>query len=208
MKTRGGMVLSRQIWTALCMILLVLCLTACTSDSAMGQVKRTDSYTLNSERRDLEERIKNNRDSFQQTMPEKYTLTATVNVSHEADGDRITYDVLVNDAQIPLANVIQSFTLASAMMKVIDAPDLLNTNTSNDYETNLEPNKEPLGLSLGRSYVLKLRTDINRSALTDYQDMYIKISYGSDDERTEDYFYIQAEPSTEAQAYMESLSNE
>ncbi|MDR6723045.1 hypothetical protein J2W91_001497 [Paenibacillus amylolyticus] len=200
--------MSRQIWTALCMILLVLCLTACTSDSAMGQVKRTDSYTLNSERRDLEERIKNNRDSFQQTMPEKYTLTATVNVSHEADGDRITYDVLVNDAQIPLANVIQSFTLAPAMMKVIDAPDLLNTNTSNDYETNLEPNKEPLGLSLGRSYVLKPRTDINRSALTDYQDMYIKISYGSDDERTEDYFYIQAEPSIEAQAYMESISNE
>ncbi|WP_338540973.1 hypothetical protein [Paenibacillus tundrae] len=200
--------MSRQIWTALCMILLILCLTACTSDSAMGQVKRTDSYTLNSERRDLEERIKNNRDSFQQTMPEKYTLTATVNVSHEADGDRITYDVLVNDVQIPLANVIQSFTLAPAMMKVIDAPDLLNTNTSNDYETKLEPNKEPLGLSLGRSYILKPKADISRSALTDYQNMYIKISYGSDDKRTEDYFYIQAEPSTEAQAYMESLSNE
>lgn len=200
--------MSRQIWTALCMILLVLCLTACTSDSVMGQVKRTDSYTLNSEKRDLEERIKNNRDSFQQTMPEKYTLTATVNVSHEADGDRITYDVLVNDAQIPLANVIQSFTLAPSMMKVIDAPDLLNSNTANDYETNLEPNNEPLGLSLGRSYILKPTVDISRDALTDYQNMYIKISYGSDDERTEDYFYIQAEPSSEAQAYMESLSTE
>lgn len=190
------------------MIMLILCLTACTSDSAMGEVKRTDSYTLNSERRDLEERIKNNRDSFQQTMPEKYKLTATVNVSHEADGDRINYDVLVNDVQIPLANVIQSFTLAPAMMNVIDAPDLLNTNTSNDYEINLEPNNEPLGLSLGRSYILKPKADIRRSALSDYQNMYIKISYGSEDERTEDYFYIQAEPSTEAQAYMESLSNE
>ncbi len=202
------MTLSRPIWTALCMIMLILCLTACTSDSVMGEVKRTDSYTLNSERRDLEERIKNNRDSFQQTMPEKYTLTATVNVSHEADGDRINYDVLVNDVQIPLANVIQSFTLAPAMMNVIDAPDLLNTNTSNDYEINLEPNNEPLGLSLGRSYILKPKADISRSALSDYQSMYIKISYGSEDERTEDYFYIQAEPSTEAQAYMESLSNE
>ncbi|WP_145407122.1 hypothetical protein [Paenibacillus xylanexedens] len=200
--------MSRPIWTALCMIMLILCLTACTSDSVMGEVKRTDSYTLNSERRDLEERIKNNRDSFQQTMPEKYTLTATVNVSHEADGDRINYDVLVNDVQIPLANVIQSFTLAPAMMNVIDAPDLLNTNTSNDYEINLEPNNEPLGLSLGRSYILKPKADISRSALSDYQSMYIKISYGSEDERTEDYFYIQAEPSTEAQAYMESLSNE
>ncbi len=202
------MTLSRPIWTALCMIMLILCLTACTSDSAMGQVKRTDSYTLNSERRDLEERIKNNRDSFQQTMSDKYTLTATVNVSHEADGDRITYDVLVNDVQIPLANVIQSFTLAPAMMNVIDATDLLNTNTSNDYEINLEPNNEPLGLSIGRSYILKPKADISRSALSDYQSMYIKISYGSEDERTEDYFYIQAEPSTEAQAYMESLSNE
>ncbi|WP_128103944.1 hypothetical protein [Paenibacillus sp. DCT19] len=200
--------MSRPIWTALCMIMLILCLTACTSDSAMGQVKRTDSYTLNSERRDLEERIKNNRDSFQQTMSDKYTLTATVNVSHEADGDRITYDVLVNDVQIPLANVIQSFTLAPAMMNVIDATDLLNTNTSNDYEINLEPNNEPLGLSIGRSYILKPKADISRSALSDYQSMYIKISYGSEDERTEDYFYIQAEPSTEAQAYMESLSNE
>ncbi|MDQ0173759.1 hypothetical protein J2T19_005265 [Paenibacillus tundrae] len=200
--------MSRPIWTILCMIMLILCLTACTSESAMGQVKRTDSYTLNSERRDLEERIKNNRDSFQQTIPEKYKLTATVNVSHEADGDRITYDVLMNDVQTPLANVIQSFTLAPAMMKVIDAPDLLNSNTANDYETNLEPNNEPLGLSLGRSYVLKPKTDISRSALTDYQNMYIKISYGSDDERTEDYFYIQAEPSTETQAYIESLSNE
>ncbi|MEY8739438.1 hypothetical protein AB9M62_07470 [Bacillales bacterium AN1005] len=200
--------MSRPIWTILCMIMLILCLTACTSESAMGQVKRTDSYTLNSERRDLEERIKNNRDSFKQTIPEKYKLTATVNVSHEADGDRITYDVLMNDVQTPLANVIQSFTLAPAMMKVIDAPDLLNSNTANDYETNLEPNNEPLGLSLGRSYVLKPKTDISRSALTDYQNMYIKISYGSDDERTEDYFYIQAEPSTETQAYIESLSNE
>lgn len=208
MKMRGGRVLSRQIWTALCMIMLVLCLTACTSDSAMGQVKRTDSYTLNSERRDLEERIKNNRDSFQQTIPEKYKLTATVNVIHEADGDRITYDVLMNDVQTPLANVIQSFTLAPAMMNVIDASDLLNSNTANDYETNLEPNNEPLGLSLGRSYILKPKTDMSRSALSDYQNMYIKISYGSEDERTEDYFYIQAEPSTEAQAYMASLSNE
>ncbi|WP_458124467.1 hypothetical protein [Paenibacillus sp. Z3-2] len=169
-----------------------------------GEPKRTDDYTFNSERRDLNQRVRKDPESFQGHPPDEYTLTATVDVSHESGVDRISYEILVNEARVPMSNVIQSFTLDPDMMNRIDAAELINSNVSNTYEASLEPDTEPLGLSLGRSYILKPEVEIDSNFIQSYAGMYIKISYGPSDQRKEEYFYIQAEPSPRTTEYMKS----
>ncbi|WFR64016.1 hypothetical protein P9222_07345 [Paenibacillus amylolyticus] len=166
-----------------------------TNQGPEGEPKRTDKYTYNSERRDLKGRVTKELESFQEHSPEEYNLTATVDVSHVSGVDRISYEILVNEVRVPMVNVIQSFTLDPEMMNRIDAGELFHSNVSNTYEVSLEPDKEPLGLGLGRSYTLKPKVEIDSNIIQRYTDMYIKISYGPHDQRTEDYFLIQAEPS-------------
>ncbi|WP_338589017.1 hypothetical protein V6669_28450 [Paenibacillus sp. Y5S-9] len=187
------------------LLVIALCLGACglgTNQGPGGEPKRTDKYTYNSERRDLNERVTKRPESFQGHSPDKYSLTATVDVSHVSGVDRISYEILVNGARVPMVNVIQSFTLRPEMMNRIDAGELFHSNVSNTYEISLEPDKEPLGLSLGRNYILKSKVEIDSNILQRYADMYIKISYGPNDQRTEDYFYIHAEPSPRTIEYM------
>lgn len=193
----------------LCVI--AVCLGACglgTNQGPGGEPKRTDKYTYNSERRDLNERVTKRPESFQGHSPDKYSLTATVDVSHVSGVDRISYEILVNEVQVPMVNVIQSFTLRPEMMNRIDAGELFHSNVSNTYEISLEPDKEPLGLSLGRNYILKSKVEIDSNIIQRYSDMYIKISYGPNDQRTEDYFHVQAEPSPRTIEYMKSLERD
>lgn len=193
----------------LCVI--AVCMGACSlgpNQGPAGEPKRTDEYTLNSERRDLNERVTKRPESFQKDTPDDYTLTATVDVSHESGVDRISYEILVNEARVPMVNIIQSFTLDPNMINRIDAGELFHSNVSNTHEISLESDKEPLGLSLSRSYVLKLKAEIDSNILQRYADMYIKISYGPNDQRTEDYFYIQAHPSLRTIEYMKSWEKE
>ncbi|MDT9720214.1 hypothetical protein QVE09_14955 [Paenibacillus sp. ClWae2A] len=193
------------------LLVIALCLGACglgTNQGPRGEPKRTDKYTYNSERRDLNERVTKRPESFQGHSPDKYSLTATVDVSHVSGVDRISYEILVNEVQVPMVNVIQSFTLRPEMMNRIDAGELFHSNVSNTYEISLEPDKEPLGLSLGRNYILKSKVEIDSNIFQRYADMYIKISYGPNDQRTEDYFYIKAEPSPRTIEYMKSWEKE
>ncbi|KAA8757188.1 hypothetical protein [Paenibacillus sp. UASWS1643] len=195
----------------MCLFLIAVCMGACSlgpNQGPAGEPKRTDEYTLNSERRDLNERVTKRPESFQKDTPDDYTLTATVDVSHESGGDRISYEILVNEARVPMVNIIQSFTLDPNMINRIDAGELFHSNVSNTHEISLESDKEPLGLSLSRSYVLKPRAEIDSNILQRYADMYIKISYGPNDQRTEDYFYIQAHPSLRTIEYMKSWEKE
>ncbi|WP_347384769.1 hypothetical protein [Paenibacillus pabuli] len=99
-------------------------------------------------------------------------------------------------------NVIQSFTLNSSMLNNINASELLNSNVHNTHETSLGPDNEPLGLSLSREYTLKPETEIDSNIIHVYENMYIKISYGPNEDRTEDYFHLKAEPSSEAMDYL------
>lgn len=187
------------------LLVIALCLGACglgTNQGPGGEPKRTDKYTYNSERRDLNERVTKRPESFQGHSPDKYSLTATVDVSHVSGVDRISYEILVNGARVPMVNVIQSFTLDPEMMNRIDAGELFHSNVSNTYEVSLEPDKEPLGLGLGRNYILKSKVEIDSNIIQRYADMYIKISYGPNDQRTEDYFYIHAEPSPRTIEYI------
>ncbi|WP_127548834.1 hypothetical protein [Paenibacillus amylolyticus] len=193
----------------LCVI--AVCLGACSlgpNQGPAGEPKRTDEYTLNSERRDLNERVTKNLESFQTNSPDDYNLTATVDVSHESGVDRITYEILVNEARVPMVNVIQTFTLDPNMINRIDAGEIFHSNVSNTHEISLESDKEPLGLSLSRSYVLKPKAEIDSNILQRYADMYIKISYGPNDQRTEDYFHIHAEPSPRTIEHMKSWEKE
>ena len=48
-----------------------------------------------------------------------------------------------------------------------------HSNVSNTHEISLESDKEPLGLSLSRSYVLKPKEEIDSNILQRYADMYI-----------------------------------
>lgn len=169
-----------------------------------GELKRTDDHTFNSERRDLNQRVTKNPESFQEHLPDEYTLTATVDVSHASGVERITYEIMLNEIRVPMVNVIQSFTLHPNMMNRIDAAELINSNVSNTYEASLEPDTEPLGVSLGRSYILKPKVEIDSNFIQSYADMYIKISYGPNDQRKEEYFYIRAEPSPRTIEYMKS----
>lgn len=173
-----------------------------------GEPKRTDDYTLNTERRDLTQRLQKNPDSFQERLPDNYSLTATVRVSHESDLDRIVYEISVKEAQVPMVNVIQSFTLDPSLMNSINAIELFNSNVGNTHETTMGPGKEPLGLSLLRDYILKPKAEIHSNIIHTYQDMYIKISYGPYDQRTEDYVHMKAEPSPETIEYMKSWNDD
>ncbi|MGN7414930.1 hypothetical protein [Paenibacillus sp. SAF-068] len=197
----------------ICLFVIALCIGACdfgTNQGPGGEPKRTDKYTYNSERRDLNERVTKRPESFQGHSPDKYNLTATVDVSHVSGVDRISYEILVDGTRVPMVNVIQSFTLDPEMMNRIDAGELFHSNVSNTYEVSLEPDKEPLGLGLGRNYILKrkLKVGTDSNIIQRYADMYIKISYGPNDQRTEDYFHIQAEPSPRTIEYMKTREKE
>ena len=135
-------------------------------------------------------------------------MTATVRVSHESDLDRIVYEISVKEAQVPMVNVIQSFTLDPSLMNSINAIELFNSNVGNTHETTMGPGKEPLGLSLLRDYILKPKAEIHSNIINTYQDMYIKISYGPYDQRTEDYVHMKAEPSPETIEYMKSWNDD
>ncbi|MGG4126911.1 hypothetical protein ABEW19_01465 [Paenibacillus illinoisensis] len=200
----------RIIHTGACLLLMV-CMVACSifpNKGPNGEPRRTDDYTLNSERRDLNQQILKNPGSFRENSPNDYTLTASVNVSHENGADYITYEILVNEVRVPMDNVIQSFTLNSSMINNVNASELLNSNVHNTHETSLGPYKEPLGLSLSRGYTLKPEMEIDSNIIHVYEDMYIKISYGPNEDRTEDYFHLKAEPSSEAMDYLRAWSED
>ncbi|UPK43684.1 hypothetical protein [Paenibacillus pabuli] len=195
----------RLVQLGLWLLVMAVCLGACSlgaNKGPRGEPKRTDDYTLNTERRDLTQRLQKNPDSFQERLPDNYSLTATVRVSHESDLDRIVYEISVKEAQVPMVNVIQSFTLDPSLMNSINAIELFNSNVGNTHETTMGPGKEPLGLSLLRDYILKPKAEIHSNIINTYQDMYIKISYGPYDQRTEDYVHMKAEPSPETIEYM------
>ncbi|APO42814.1 hypothetical protein BS614_01080 [Paenibacillus xylanexedens] len=203
--------LNRFFLLVMYLFVIAVCLGACglgPNQGPAGEPKRTDEYTLNSERRDLNEWVTKRAESFQKDTPDDYTLTATVDVSHESGVDRISYEILVNEARVPMDNVLQSFTLDPNMINRIDAGELFHSNVSNTHEISLESDKEPLGLSLSRSYVLKPKAEIDSNIIQRYADMYIKISYGPNDQRTEDYFYIHADPSPRTIEYMKSWEKE
>jgi hypothetical protein len=198
---------NRLLHLGLWLLLISICLGACsfgTNKGPRGEPKRTDNYTLNTERRDLTQRLLKNPNSFQERLPDDYGLTATVKVNHESDLDRIIYEISVKEARVPMVNVIQSFTLDPSLMNSINATELLNSNAGNTHETALGPGKEPLGLSLLRDYILKPKAEIHSNITNTYRDMYIKISYGPYDQRTEDYIHVRAEPSPETIEYMKS----
>ncbi|WP_239301450.1 hypothetical protein [Paenibacillus sp. ACRRY] len=94
------------------------------------------------------------------------------------------------------------------MINNINASELLISNVHNTHETSLDPDNEPLGLSLSRGYTLKPETEIDSNIIHAYEDMYIKISYGPKEDRTEDYFHLKAEPSSEALEYMKVWSED
>jgi hypothetical protein len=161
--------------------------------------------TMNQERRDLNERVTKNPGSFQQHVPEGYQLTAAVDVNQESETARIIYEIMLDEVNLPMANVIQSFTLHPDMIHVFHAAELPHSNVINTYETTLEPGKVPKGLSLAKGYVLKAREELESQYLRNYTDMYVKISYGPNDQRTEQYVHLQAKPSARMIEYMKSL---
>ncbi|MGC5774598.1 hypothetical protein [Paenibacillus pabuli] len=199
--------MSKSLRNGMHFIVLAILLGACNvlpNPEPKGEPRRTDDYTLNTERSDLTKRLLKNPASFQERLPDDYSLTATVRVNHESDTDRIIYEISVKEARVPMVNVIQSFTLDPSLINSINATELLNSNAGNTHEITLGPGKEPLGLSLFRDYVLKPKAEIHSNIINTYQDMYIKISYGTYDQRTEDYVHVKAEPTPETIEYIKT----
>ncbi|WP_339158950.1 hypothetical protein MKX50_07135 [Paenibacillus sp. FSL W8-0186] len=168
---------------------------------------RTDEYTKISEKEDLEKKISQDKNVFKKIQSsKKYNISATVTFNHEEDDDRFIYEIVMDNYTEELKNVIQSFTLEPSMIDYLLTGDLTTTNALNDTETNLKPNKEPFGLSLFRGYVINKET-INKQITDFYRNMYIKISYGEEENRTEEYWCIEATPSKEIIDYFNSLEN-
>nr|WP_154984415.1 hypothetical protein [Paenibacillus xylanexedens] len=191
----------------LCLLVTAVCLASCSfgvEHGPHGEVQRTDNYTFNTERRDITQRVTKDQESFKGVLPGEYHLAATVDVNpdRESGVDGITYEVMIDEVRMPMMNVIQTFTLDPDMFQVIDAAELFHSNVGNTYETTLRPDKEPLGLGLSRSYVLRPKSEISAEYLQNYTDVYVKISYGPEDQREEDYIHLQAKPSSRMIEYM------
>ncbi|WP_059051410.1 hypothetical protein [Paenibacillus senegalimassiliensis] len=167
---------------------------------------RQDTYTKLSEKEDLDEKVKNNKGIFVAEQYKPYDISASVTFNHEQDADRIVYEILMENFTSELKNVIQSFTLEPTMIQYYLTGDLTSTNALNNSETNLYPNKEPFGLSLYRGYVINNET-INMLTDDSYLNMYIKISYGDKNNRTEDFWYIKATPTKEVLDYLKSIAH-
>lgn len=194
-------------WLVLYLLVIAISLTACNfgvKEGPNGEVKRADNYTFNTERRDITQRVTKDQESFKGALPGEYHLAATVDVNpdRESGVDGITYEVMIDEVRMPMMNVIQTFTLDPDMFQVIDAAELFHSNVGNTYETTLRPDKEPLGLGLSRSYVLRPKSEISAEYLQNYTDVYVKISYGPEDQREEDYIHLQAKPSSRMIEYM------
>ncbi|WP_366292660.1 hypothetical protein [Paenibacillus sp. AN1007] len=195
----------RRLFLLALYLLLAASLAACSYDAEQGphgEAKRTDSYTFNGERREITKRMTKEQEIFKEAPPEGYHLAAAVDVNRESGAEEITYEIMLNEVHIPMLNVIQSFTLDPEILQVVHAGELFTSNVSNTYETTLGPGKEPLGLSLSRSYVMKPESEISPEYLQNYTEMYVKISYGPEEQRTEDYFRLQAKPSSRMVEYM------
>jgi|GEM_PF-1888856 len=194
-------------WLVLYLLVIAISLTACNfgvEEGPNGEVKRADHNTFNTERRDITKRVTKDQESFKEALPGEYHLDATVDVNpdRESGVDGITYEVMLDEVRMPMMNVIQTFTLHPDMLQVIDAAELFHSNVGNTYETTLRPDKEPLGLGLSRSYVLRPKSEISTEYLQNYTDVYVKISYGPEDQRKEDYIRLQAKPSSRMIEYM------
>jgi hypothetical protein len=197
--------MSHRVLVCILFVVLLFTASACTQSESTNQLqKRTDSATLQTEKEDLDQRLENDQKSFLEFKEKLYSLSATVTLSKEKDAFRIKYEILMDDVQSEFKNVIQSFTLSPSMMNYVDTPDLINTNAHNEIVTDLKPNEYPVGLSLSRAYVLKPANDWSVNNPSYLEDMYIKISYGPDDKRTEDYWHIRAVPSPELTQYLSS----
>lgn len=208
-RTRTTKVRARTspLWLVLYLLVIAISLTACNfgvEEGPNGEVKRADHYTFNTERRDITQRVAKDQESFKEALPGEYHLAATVDVipDRESGVDGITYEVMLDEVRMPMMNVIQTFTLDPDMIQVIDAAELFHSNVGNTYETTLRPDKEPLGLGLSRSYVLRPKSEISAEYLQNYTDVYVKISYGPEDQRKEDYIRLQAKPSSRMNEYM------
>lgn len=184
----------------------LLIISACSQSGSSNQlIKRSDSITPQTERRDLEQHLKVGETSFKNPDNALYSLTATVTLAKEEDATRIIYDIKMNNFKSELKNVIQSFTLDPRMTEYVDAPDFTNSNAENDMVTDLRPGGEPVALRLGRGYVLRSFDEWPFAVKPSYlEDLYIKISFGPNDDRTEDYWHIRAVPSSELTEFMNS----
>lgn len=181
-------------------LLAVIAITGCTKQPDV----KDDKATAFTEMVDLDAAMASG--DLQTDSPQNYELTATINLSKEADADRIVYEYFIKKFKEPMKDVVMSFSLDKGMKYHLLTSDVFTTNAINEAPVNLIPNQEPFGLSLARAFVLD-KQKINAGMKQIYKTMNVKITYTDNDSRKTEYYTIQAVPSKELEDYI-SLSQQ
>lgn len=178
----------------LIILLGILLLSACNDNSSTPE-----KITYESEQDSLVEAIENK--AFTNAIPDTYTFSATIDLLLSEDADRIEYEIFVQSPKIKMDDVTLSFHLEPIMLSKLNTSHVFQTNTAIPDSINISPNGDLQGASLSRAFVLDPER-IDKDAIKNYRTVYVKVSYLEDDIRNEQYFKVEAVPSSDIENYM------
>ncbi|MBY9079988.1 hypothetical protein KIH86_21000 [Paenibacillus sp. HN-1] len=188
----------------LCLLLLgfTILLTGC----ADGFQTSGHARQYEAEHQDVADKIRQGK-AFAAALPKEYDLTASVTLSHGEDADRIVYEIFVRRPKVRMENLRMSFSLNPEMTSRLKTSDVFTSNALNGEPISYAPGSSTNGISLDRGFVLDPSL-IDRSMLSIFREMYVKISYSSSDSQVTDYVRLNAEPSADLLTYLNSSPGE
>lgn len=186
-----------------CLILLIL--FGCQNNDQVHNAQKgtnTNLQNYNNEQNDIETRIKKDLLDFSTKLPTEYDLTATIDYHKDADGtELISYEIFIKNSKQNMENIILSFSLNPVMFNKLNTSNVFQSNAFNDAPIKVTTDGNYNGTSLGRGFILD-KEKVDTEMLKIYKEVYLKISYTTNNEIKKEYYKLTALPSSQIQKYL------
>lgn len=193
----------KQIKILSCLILLIL-IGCQNNDQVNNAQKETNTFlqNYNNEQNDIETRIKKDPLEFSTKLPTEYDLTATIDYLKDTDGtELISYEIFIKNSKQNMENIILSFSLNPVMFNKLNTSNVFQSNAFNDAPIKVTTDGKYNGTSLGRGFILD-KEKVDTEMLKIYKEVYLKISYKTNNEIKKEYYKLTSVASSQIQKYL------
>ena len=185
--------------------IVLLILSGCQSNNTVPNSQKQPNISMqnyNNEQSDIESRIKKTPLDFSKEPPTNYDLTATIDYHKDADGtELISYEIFIKNSKQNMENIILSFSLNPVMFNKLNTSHVFQSNAFNDAPIKVTTDGNYNGTSLGRGFILD-KEKVDTEMLKIYKEVYLKISYTTNNEIKKEYYKLTALPSSQIQKYL------
>lgn len=194
----------KKIFILSCLFFLLVLFGCQNIDEIHNTSKEKNNHlqNYNNEQNDIETRIKKDLLSFSANMPTEYDLTATIDYIKDTDGtELISYEIFIKNSKQNMENIILSFSLNPVMFSKLNTSNVFQSNAFNDAPIKVTTDGNYNCTSLGRGFILD-KEKVDTEMLKIYKEVYLKISYTTNNEIKKEYYKLTAVPSSQIQKYL------